>query len=234
MNRSLSRIAQSLCLAAPLLLAAPAWSLTGVQVGASGKTYASAGIVCAMNPVSGMTPQVAAGLYNPKKGATATVALNGAAVATVTFASPDATIWLTNGIDVVDVALSRRVGDSYTFDATPASPGQINVCLPDTSANTISADVEYAASLKSYATLTPGCAFNSLTGRAQPFVNLFDNGSYLLNVSVNNVPLTQLNGISRRSVPVFLGPGHNVISATNGSLSTDFYVRDGGTGSCAL
>jgi hypothetical protein len=64
-------------------------------------------------------------------------------------------------------------------------------------------------------------------------VNLFDNGTYLLNVSVNNVPLTQLS-TSRRSTPVFLAPGLNVISAANGAVSTDYYVRDGGDGSCTL
>jgi hypothetical protein len=35
-------------------------------------------------------------------------------------------------------------------------------------------------------------------------------------------------------VPIFLSPGLNVISAANGSLSTDYYVRDGGTGTCSL
>ena len=82
--------------------------------------------------------------------------------------------------------------------------------------------------------VTPGCAFNPLTGHAQPFVNLIDNGGYLLNVSVNNVPLTQLNGVTRMHVAVFLGPGLNVISAANGALSTDHYVRDGGAGTCSL
>jgi hypothetical protein len=79
----------------------------------------------------------------------------------------------------------------------------------------------------------PGCAWNALTGRAQPYVNLFDDGTYLLNVSVNNVPLTQL-GISRKSTPVFLAAGLNVISAANGALSTDYYVRRGGEGTCTL
>ena len=52
-------------------------------------------------------------------------------------------------------------------------------------------------------TVTPGCALNPLTGQAQPNVNLMDNGSYLLNVCVNNVPLTQLNGTTRAHTPVF-------------------------------
>jgi hypothetical protein len=63
-------------------------------------------------------------------------------------------------------------------------------------------------------------------------VNLFDNGSYVLNVSVNGVPLTQLSAFHPHT-PVFLDAGSNVISVTNGSLSTDWYVRDGGDGSCA-
>ena len=44
----------------------------------------------------------------------------------------------------------------------------------------------------------------------------------------------QLNGTTRPRVPVFLGAGLNVISAANGSVSTDHYVRDGGSGSCVL
>jgi hypothetical protein len=107
--------------------------------------------------------------------------------------------------------------------------------LPDTSGNFFSADgtLEYAASGKSYATVTPGCALNPATRQAQPFVNLFDNGSFLLNVSVNGVPLTQLSA-RRPRTPVFLSAGQNVISAANGKLSTDYYVRNGGTGRCTL
>ncbi len=222
-----------LALAGTAAFGASAWALTGVQVGASGSTYASAGVKCALNPTAGMAPMVQAGLYNPKKSASATVSLNGHAVATVTFAIPDATVWLPNGVSTVDVAPSRKVVDSYSFDATPAA-GQPNVCIPDTSGNQVSGELEYAASLKSYATVTPGCALNPLTGHAQPYVNLFDNGNYLLNVSVNNVALTQLNGTTRAHTPVFLSAGLNVISAANGALSTDNYVRDGGTGLCTL
>jgi hypothetical protein len=68
---------------------------------------------------------------------------------------------------------------------------------------------------------------------AQPYVNLFDNGGYLLNVSVNGDPLTQLSA-TRPHTPVFLGAGPNVISAANGYLSVDYYVRDGGDGTCVL
>ncbi|HJV72084.1 hypothetical protein [Ideonella sp.] len=205
---------------------------TGIQIGASGKTYASAAWQCGLHPVDGLAPFVQAGLYNPKR-ASGTVSLNGSAVATVSPRSPDATVWLSNGLDTVTVATGKVV-DSYSFDVSVTYPGQPNICIPDTGANTYSGDLEYAASLKSYAVVTPGCAFNALTGRAQPFVNLFDNGRYLLNVSVNNIPLTQLNGTTRAHVPVFLSAGLNVISAANGSLSTDYYVRDGGTGTCAL
>ena len=107
--------------------------------------------------------------------------------------------------------------------------------LPDTSGNTFSADgtLEYAASGKSYATVVPGCALNGATGQVQPYVNLFDAGGYLLNVSVNGVPLTQLSA-TRPHVPVFLAAGINVISAANGSLSTDYFVRDGRSGTCVL
>src|SRR5574337_382858 len=65
------------------------------------------------------------------------------------------------------------------------------------------------------------------TGRAQPYVNLFDNGGFLLNVSVNGVPLTQ-SSATRPHTPVFQRAGSKVISAANGSQSTDYYVRDGG------
>lgn len=221
-------------LTAAMVIESPARAATGIQVGASGNTYASSGVQCGMNPVTGMAPFVQAGLYNPKKNASATVSLNSAPIATVTFLSPDVNVWLANGANTVVVALSRRSADSYLFDASLAYPGQPNVCIPDTIGNTVSGDLEYAASNKSYATVTPGCAVNPQTGQAQPFVNLFDNGSYLLNVSANNVPLTQLNGTTRTHTPVFLSAGLNVISASNGSLSTDYYVRDGGIGACSL
>lgn len=234
MNRHrTSRIAIPLAAAATALLASSAWSLTPIPVGPSGKSYASANIVCGLDPVAGMSPRVQAGLYNPKKGASATILLNGAPVANVTFAAPDASVTLSNGLDTVSVALSKRVADDYAFDAVPAG-NEANVCVPDTSANIVSGDLETAASQKSYATVTPGCALNGATGTAQPFVNLIDNGTWLLNVSINNVALTQLNGVTRKSTPVFLAPGLNVIAAANASQSTDYYVRDGGTGSCTL
>lgn len=229
MNSTLATTA----LAAALAAGSPAHAATGIQIGASGKTYASSGVQCGLNPVTGMAPFVQTGLYNPTQKAKGTVSLNGTPVATVTFPSPDATVWLINGGNAITVALSRRVSDSYSFDATPVG-NQANVCVPDTSGNTVSGDLEYAASQKSYALVTPGCALNPKTGQTQPFVNLFDNGSYLLNVSANNVPLTQLNGTTRRSTPVFLSAGLNVISAANGAVSTDYYVRDGGTGMCTL
>lgn len=209
-------------------------ALTGIQIGASGKTYASAEVTCAMHPANGMAPAVQAGLYNPKRGARATVSLGGVPITSVSFAAPDATVWLANGSNSVDVALSRRVADAFVFDATPDFPGQANVCIPDTRSNTIAGAVEYAQSLKSYATVMWGCALNPKTGTAQPYVNLFTNGVYLLNVSVNNVALTQLDGKTRTHAPVFLSPGLNVISAANASVSTDYYVRDGGSGRCSL
>ena len=220
-------------LAAAVVVGSPAHAATGIQVGASGKTYASSGVQCGMNPVTGMAPFVQAGLYNPTQKTKGTVSLNGTPIATVTFPSPDATVWLAEGANTVAVTLSRKTADSYPFNATPTG-GQPNVCVPDTSGNTVSGDLEYAASQKSYATVTPGCAFNAKTGQAQPFVNLFTNGSYLLNVSINNVPLTQMNGTTRDHTPVFLSAGLNVISAANGAVSTDYYLRDGGTGSCTL
>ena len=225
---------------AVMALGASAQAATGIKVGPSGKTYASSGIQCALHPVIGFSPLVMAGLYNPKATAIATVSLNVnnnvAKVANVNFVSPDAQVWLANQKNTVYVKINSRTQDSYTFDATPdATSYQANICIPDTSGNTFdTANVlEYADSQKSYATVTPGCALNGATGQVQPYINLFDNGTYLLNVSVNNVPLTQLSS-RRLHTPVFLSAGLNVISAANGSLSTDYYVRDGGTGTCTL
>jgi hypothetical protein len=216
---------------AVMALGAPAQAATGINIGPSGKTYASSGIQCALHPVIGFSPLVMAGLYSPKATATATVSLNGNNVASVNFVSPDAQVWLDNGVNTVVVALNKRTADSYTFDASSIQP---NMCIPDTLSNSVSGDLEYSDSQKSYATVTPGCALNGATGQVQPYINLFDNGTYLLNVSVNNVPKTQLNGTTRLHTPVFLSAGLNVISAANGSLSIDYYVRDGGDGTCTL
>jgi hypothetical protein len=216
--------------AAVVVLGGSTWAATLVQVGASGKTYASGAVQCAVDPNTGvLSPTVEAGLLNPRKNTTATVSLNGTPVATVTTADPVADIWLADGDNTLVVAISRKTADTYAF-LVP-----VDVCSPDTSGNTFSADgtLEYAASGKSYATVTPGCAWNAATGQAQPYVHLFDNGDYLLNVSVNGVPLTQLSAI-RPHTAIFLSAGPNVISAANGSLSTDYYVRDGGDGTCTL
>lgn len=221
-------------LASITMINSPVLAVTGIQIGASGKTYASAEVQCGLNPVSGMAPFVLAGLYNPKSNSSAIVSLNGEVISTVTFFNPDTNVWLANGINAVSLALKRNVTDSYSFDASLSYPGQDNMCIPDTSANTLNGDLEYAASLKSYTSVTSGCALNPLSGQTQPFVNLYDNGAYLLNVSINNSPLTQLNGTSRTHVAIFLSPGLNVISAVNGAVSTDFYVRDGGGGACTL
>ncbi|MGZ5052807.1 MAG: hypothetical protein ACXWF8_10655 [Methylobacter sp.] len=211
---------------------APVFAATSVQIGPSGKTFASSIVHCSANPDTGkQAPVVEAGLFNPKPGASATVSVNGGFVATVTDTMPSTDVWLADGSNKVIVSLSKKTADSYAFTV------QSGMCaLPDTSGNTFSADgtLEYAASNKSYATVKPGCALNPNTGIAQPYVNLFDNGTYLLNVSVNGVALTQLNGTTRTHVPVFLSAGQNVISAANGYVSTDYYVRDGGTGTCAL
>lgn len=213
---------------------APALALSSPQIGASGQTYASGTLQCALNPTAGMSPMVQAGLYNPKKNTSGTVVLNGAQVASVAFLSPDATVWLVNGLNTVVVSILRGLSDSYSFDASPSTAwNQPNVCIPDTRGNTLNGALEYAASSKSYATVTPGCALNPASGQPQPYVNLFDNGAYVLNVSINNAPLTQL-GSRRRSTPVFLAPGWNIILAANGTLSTDTYVRNGGAGTCTL
>jgi hypothetical protein len=231
MNRNKTLFSGAAALAAVVMLSAPAVATTGVTIGDSGKTFASGAVQCATHPTTGtMEPVVEAGLFNPKRTASAVVSLNGATVATVTAADPVTDVWLADGPNTVVVTLSKKLADTYAF-TVPA--GKCD--LPDTSGNTFSADgtLEFAASGKSYATVVPGCALNGATGLTQPYVNLFDNGTYLLNVSVNGVPLTQLSSL-RPHTPVFLGAGLNVISAANGSLSVDYYVRDGGTGSCVL
>lgn len=205
-----------------------AGAATTVQIGSSGLTFASTAVQCAVNPAAGVLgPMVQAGLFNPKRNASAVVSLNGSLVTTVTATEPTTTLWLPEGDNAVVLTLSRKSADRYAFTVTH---GQCS-----SSGNWFSADgtLEYAASGKSYATVTPGCAWNALSGRPQPYVHLFDNGTYLLNVSVNGVPLTQLSSLKTHT-PVFLSAGQNVISAANASLSTDYYVRDGGDGSCLL
>ena len=211
--------------------AASAWAGTAVQVGDSGKTFAFSAVQCAADPATGAsTPMVQAGLFNPKPKVSAVVSLDGASIASVTAADPVTAVWLGEGEQTVVVALNRKTADRYVFTVSPGT-----CSLPDTSGNTFSADgtLEYAASGKSYATVTPGCALNAATGQAQPYVHLFDNGGYLLNVSVNGIALTQLSAL-RPHTPVFLSAGQNVIAAANGSLSIDHYVRDGGDGRCVL
>lgn len=45
-----------------------------VQIGGSGKTYASIAVQCTVDPSSGsLTPSIEAGLFNPKRGASAAV-----------------------------------------------------------------------------------------------------------------------------------------------------------------
>jgi hypothetical protein len=205
-----------------------AWAAGATLVGSSGKTFASDTVQCTADQTTGaLNPTVQAGLLNPKRGTSADVSLNGGFVATVTSFAPAATVVLAAGSNTVVVALSKKTADSYGYAVIA---GQCS-----TAGNAFSADgtLEYAASGKSYATVTPGCAWSAATGQPQPYVNLFDNGTYLLNVSVNGVPLTQL-GATRPHTPVFLSAGWNVISAANGSLSTDYYLRDGGNGTCVL
>lgn len=215
------------------LLAAPvtAGAATTVQIGTTGRTFASTAPLCAVHPVTGQsTPQVQAGLFNPRRNTEADVSLNGARLGEVDSTTPTTDVWLATGSNTVAVALSRRQTDRYTFHVAA------DLCsVVTTPGNFFSADgtLEYAASGKSYLTVTPGCALNPATGLTQPFVNLFDNGSFLLNVSLNGVPLTQLSALRPRAV-VFLGAGRQVITAANGSVSVDTFVRDGGTGACTL
>jgi hypothetical protein len=178
-----------------------------------------------------LLPAVVAGLFNPSQNARALLSLNGGYVDTLAAdRHRRARVWLTDDENVVAIALGNKTVDRYYFSVQPG------LCtLPDTSGNTFSADgmLEYAASGKSYATVVPGCALNPGSGTAQPYVNLAVQGNYVLNVSVNGVALTQLSP-AHVQTPVFLGGGLNVISAANGYVSIDYYVRDAGDGVCSL
>jgi hypothetical protein len=208
-----------------------ALAATTVQIGSSGRTFASAAAQCALNPATGVnSPTVQAGLFNPTPHLEAVVRLNGVKLTELNRATATTDVRLADGSNTVSIALNKRVTDRYVFSVTS---GQCN--LPATPGNFYSADgtLEYAASGKSYLTVAPSCALNPNTGLTQPLLNLFDNGSFLLNVSVNGVALTQLSAL-RLHTPIFLSAGMNVITAANGSLSTDTFSRDGGTGTCVL
>lgn len=202
-----------------------------VLLGASGKTFADPVAQCVVHPVTGVSsPMVRAGLFNPRRSTEGKVSLDGKLVLRVEAEEPVADVWLEAGNHTVVVALGRKQADSYAYTVA------VDLCKATVpTGNFLSADgsLEYAASGKSFLTVTPGCALNPATGLTQPFVNLFDNGSFLLNVSVNGVALTQLSALRPRAV-VFLGSGSHVITAANGALSTDTYVRDGGNGQCTL
>ena len=100
--------AASLALAAAA--ATPASAATTVQIGASGKTFASTAAQCAVNPATGVSsPVVQAGLFNPRRGAEATVSLNGGVVQRVETETPSTDVWLATGSNTVVVALSVSV-----------------------------------------------------------------------------------------------------------------------------
>ncbi len=152
--------------AAVMAVSGTVWATTPIQVGASGKTYASSVVQCAADPTTGtLSPVVEAGLFNPTTKLRGTVSLNGALVANVTSVNPSTDVWLADGNNTVVVALNKKTADSYAFTVQPGM-----CALPDTSGNTFSADgtLEYAASGKSYATVTPGCAWNPAPVRRNP------------------------------------------------------------------
>jgi hypothetical protein len=198
-----------------------------LEIAASGKSSATVIPGCALNPASGQMQRYV-NLFD--NGAyLLNVSVNGVPLTQLNAPNDHTPVLLSAGWNVIAVANGTLSTDYYVRD------GGDGACLPDTSGNTFSPDgtLEYAASGKSSATVTSGCALNPATGQVQRYVNLFDNGGYLLNVSVNNVPLTQLSA-TRPHTPVFLSPGLNVISVANGTLSIDYYVRDGGDGTCTL
>ncbi|MCP5269792.1 MAG: hypothetical protein H6932_01015 [Burkholderiaceae bacterium] len=229
-TRSIRHAAAAALLAA--LATTPARADTPVQVGPSGRTFASAAVLClpdAAVPGSAHAA-VQAGLLATGVRSRGTVRLDGRRVARVTTTRPSVTLTLPDGPHDLEVTVGRGLADHYAF---VVAPGQC--VLPDTSGNTMSPDgtLETAASGHSTATVTPGCALNPATGEVQPFVNLFANGNVLLNVSVNGVPLTQL-GPTHPSTPVFLQAGLNMLSAAAGGGAVDHYVRDAGDGRCTI
>ncbi len=231
MKRAPIKLSASTMVIVALSVGTPSFAATTVQIGTSGRTFASSAAQCAINPATGVNaPMVQTGLFNPTPRAEAVLRLNGVKLKELQAATPTADVWLADGSNTITLALSKKVSDTYAFSV---ANGQCN--LPATPGNFYSADgsLEYAISGKSYLTVAPGCALNPSTGLTQPFVNLFDNGSFLLNVSVNGTALTQLSSLRPRAM-VFLSAGQNVITAANGSLSTDRFTRDGGTGTCTL
>ncbi len=208
--------------------AAPVSSLS---VGDSGRSYASSRISCAAAPDgTALVPVAWVGLFSPAASDRALAWLNRNPVARLSYVRPLARLPLAYGSNSAAVAFSRRVIDRYAFEV-PA----IACAMDESQGNTYSADgtLEYGAAVKSYATVLPGCAVNPLTGVAQPYLNLFDGGDYLLNVSINGEALTQL-GPTRPHTVVFLVAGRNVISVADASQSTEYYVRDTGDGMCDL
>lgn len=227
MRTTQSMIVSAAAMAAFAAPATTAWAATATQVGASGKTFASDAVQCTVDPSGVLGSMVQAGLLDPRRGSRAVVWLDGNPQGEVTFADPVMSLPLDAGVHTVVVALGRKATDSY--------PYTVDVGQCSTAGNRISADgtLEYAASGKSSATVDPGCAWSAAAGQPRRYVNLFDNGGFLLNVSVNGVPLTQLSALKPHT-PVFLGLGWNVIAAANASLSTDYYVRYGGDAPCVL
>ena len=102
-------------LIAGLALGATAFAATTLQIGASGKTFASNAVACAPNASGDLAPVIDAGLYQPRANAKATVSLNGTDVATVTTANPVSKVWLRDGTNTVVVALNKKTADSYTL-----------------------------------------------------------------------------------------------------------------------
>jgi len=87
-----------------------------------------------------------------------------------------------------------------------------------------------AASGKSYATVTPAVPGMQPPVRRSDLYTLFDNGLTCL-----NCPSWRAANTAQRNPPPYPGLPErcwNVISAANGTLSIDYYVRDGGDGAC--
>jgi hypothetical protein len=144
--------------------------------------------------------------------------------------SPDTELWLANGLNAVVVTLDRRTADSYSFDA---SSGQQNYCIPDTSGNNKAADHRIRGQSEVLrhggAGLCVQCTHGSGTAVCE-------------SVRQWNLPAQRFRQQRAAHATQHFAQEHAGVSGAgpqchlraNGAVSTDYYVRDGGDGSCTL
>lgn len=98
------------------ILCSPVMAVDFIQLGESGKTYASSAVSCAVNPENERLPLIEeVGLYKPKGKASADVSRNDVFVKTVTTDDPFVEVWLEYGINDIVVTVNRHTIDTYTY-----------------------------------------------------------------------------------------------------------------------